>query len=164
MKIKNGYLLFWDGPYSQWYPSDFVFMNKKFTCAEQAMMYHKASVFGDYDTAVEILATDNPRTQKALGRQVKNFDEQVWDAVRLSIVRLISREKFSQNEDLKTMMMDHYDKGLTLVEASPYDKIWGIGLGENHPDATNPQKWQGKNLLGEALMWAREVIRDNETG
>lgn len=158
MKIKNGYALFWktDDYMSNWHKSEFEVNGIKFNCAEQYMMYSKAMIFGDTLIADKILKTKSPRDQKALGRQVRNYDETVWCEQREEVMFEGCMEKFKQNQHLKEQLLS--TQNLILTEASPYDTIWGIGLDENHPDATNPTNWKGLNLLGEVLMKVRDKL------
>jgi ribA/ribD-fused uncharacterized protein len=142
--------------FSQWYPCTFVVGEQTFNCAEQFMMHGKAVLFGDAETAAEILAADHPRTHKALGRKVKNFDVGVWERERMRIVKDGNRAKFTQNPELIAALLA--TQGTTLVEASPFDKIWGIGLGEDDPRAQDPKQWKGKNLLGYVLTELRDEL------
>ena len=141
---------------SQWYPCEFKEDNITYTSAEQYMMAEKAKLFGDDEIRREILSTSDPRKCKALGRKVKNFDKAVWDKNKEKIVRHGNAEKFMQNRELRNFLLSTGDK--VLAEASPVDRIWGIGLGKNNPNALNPEKWRGQNLLGFALMNARNDI------
>lgn len=155
--IKDGMLLFWDSLFSQWHMCQIVENGIKFKSAEHYMMYQKAILFNDLDSAEKILQSYSPREAKALGRKVKNFNPEYWDANKYTIVVNGNYAKFSQNSNLKQALLDTED--LQLVEASPFDKIWGIGLDANHPDATNPAKWEGQNLLGKALTTVRAVLK-----
>lgn len=139
---------------SQWYPCQFEVDGVTYTSAEQYMMAEKAKLFGDEVIRAEILNTSDPRTCKALGRKVKNFDKAVWDKKKEDIVRNGNFEKFMQNDALRNFLLSTGDK--VLVEASPTDLVWGIGLGKNNPDALDPVKWRGENLLGFALMTVRK--------
>jgi hypothetical protein len=121
------------------------------------MMAEKARLFGDEAIRQEILATTHPKQAKALGRQVANFDNDTWVKHRFEIVVQGNKAKFSQHESLRTFL--HNTGKRVLVEASPVDKIWGIGLAEDHPDAIAPERWQGLNLLGFALMVVREQLQ-----
>lgn len=161
MKIKDNYLLFWKTKdyMSNWHESHFEINGITFNCAEQYMMYSKAMMFNDTLVAQEVLKTTVPRDQKALGRKVSNFDNKVWEEQRFDILYEGCLAKFEQNEKLKELLLSTDD--LHLVEASPYDEIWGIGLGEDHQDATNPEKWRGLNLLGEVLMKVRSTLRNS---
>lgn len=138
---------------SQWFPASFVVNGVRYPTAEHWMMVGKARVFGD-DTACDaILAAPDPGSAKALGRRVVGFDEETWSAHRVDLVVEGNVEKFGQNAALRRFLLDTGDR--VLVEASPQDRIWGIGLGADHPDARDPRRWRGMNLLGFALMEAR---------
>lgn len=141
---------------SQWYPCQFEVEGVTYTSAEQYMMAEKAKLFGDEEIRAEILNTDDPRMCKALGRKVKNFDKAVWDKEKEHIVRKGNTKKLLQNSALRNFLLSTGDK--VLVEASPTDRVWGIGLGKNNPDALDPQKWRGQNLLGFALMNVRDFL------
>lgn len=141
---------------SQWYPCKFKVDDITYTSAEQYMMAEKAKLFKDEEIRTEILNTSDPRKCKSLGRKVKHFDKDVWNKNKIRIVNKGNKEKFMQNDALKQFLISTGDK--VLVEASPTDRIWGIGLGKNNPDALDPTKWRGKNLLGFALMNVREFI------
>ena len=154
--MTEQFTFFWNGPFSQWHPSVFELSGRTFTCAEQWMMFSKALLFDDGDIIDKIMETDDPRKQKSLGRIVKNFNSDHWNAVARDIVICGNMAKFTQNDDLKEILIQ--TKGTTLVEASPYDKIWGIGLKENDPRALNRETWQGTNWLGEALTVVRNSI------
>lgn len=145
---------------SNWHPAHFTVNGVSFTCVEQFMMYSKAMLFDCADIAEKVLQTSDPKTQKALGRSVRNFDATVWDAKRLNIVTVGCREKFAQNPRLLAQLIATGTR--RLVEASPYDRIWGIGLRETDPRAETPARWLGKNLLGEALMEARKMLTADE--
>jgi hypothetical protein len=121
------------------------------------MMAEKARLFGDEDTRKQILDAGGPKTAKQLGRNVKNFKEEVWCELRFQIVVRGNYEKFNQNRELRTFLLGTGDK--VLVEASPIDRIWGIGLAGNDERATNPELWLGLNLLGFALMEVRQRLR-----
>lgn len=121
------------------------------------MMYAKAMTFIDIDTAKAIMEETNPRKiNKALGRQVNRFNEDTWLFYRYRIVYLANKFKFTQNDDLKEALFA--TQGTTLVEASPYDNIWGIGLIQNDPKAQQRATWAGKNLLGEVLTELRKDL------
>ena len=143
-------------PFSQWYRCTFTVGENTFNCAEQYMMHGKALLFGDAETALEILAADHPRDHKALGRKVKPFDDATWKREREAIVRAGNHAKFTQNPALLELLLA--TNGTTLVEASPYDKIWGIGLAATDPRAQDPNQWKGQNLLGKILTELRDSI------
>lgn len=141
---------------SQWWPAAFVVNDVRYATAEHYMMAEKAHLFGDHEIREKILQKTPPKDVKDLGRQIRGFDPQVWDAQKYNIVRQGNYLKFSQNEELKQFLLQTTNK--ILVEASPVDAIWGIGLAEDHPDARNPGKWRGENLLGFALMEVRDQL------
>ena len=142
---------------SQWYPCQFEVDAIPYTSAEQYMMAEKAKLFGDEEIRVKILNTSDPRRCKALGRKVKHFDKDIWNQNKIRIVTQGNQEKFMQNDTLKQFLLSTGNK--VLVEASPTDRIWGIGLGKNNPDALNPAKWRGRNLLGFSLMNVRSLLK-----
>lgn len=148
------FTFFWNGPFSQWHPSPFEALDRRFTCAEQFMMYCKADAMEDFETAEKIMQTSDPKQQKALGRQVKNFDVELWENISFYVVSIGSVHKFQQNPVLLEELLA--TKGTTLVEASPYDKIWGIGLAANDPRALDRTKWLGENRLGNILTQVRD--------
>lgn len=160
MIIKDGFVLFWKTQdyMSNWYESPFEINGIKFNCAEQYMMYSKAMMFSDTYIAQKVLQTTVPREQKALGRKVRNFDNTLWEEKRLQVIYEGCLAKFQQNGELKNKLLSTGD--LHLAEASPYDKIYGIGLDENHQDSTVPEKWKGLNLLGEVLMSVRKKLSE----
>jgi ribA/ribD-fused uncharacterized protein len=143
-------------PFSQWYRCSFTENGRTFNCAEQYMMYGKAVLFGDAEMAAKILEADHPRTHKALGRKVRGFDVKVWNRERERIVRAGNHAKFTQNPELRELLLA--TRGTTLVEASPYDKIWGIGLAASDPRAQDPNQWKGQNLLGKVLTALRDDL------
>lgn len=120
------------------------------------MMAEKARLFEDEETLSKILNCNSPAEAKKLGRQVRNFDDKMWKAHRYEIVKRGNIYKFSQNEDLKTFLLKTENR--VLVEASPYDRIWGIGLSKNSDKANYPEQWRGLNLLGFVLMEVRDEI------
>jgi ribA/ribD-fused uncharacterized protein len=154
---KRGFVFFWRGWPSQWHPVGFTVDGVEYRCAEQFMMAEKAALFGDMTTRKRILTTGSPRAQKALGRQVSPFDEARWTAACREIVYRGNVAKFSQNPDLRDLLLATGD--LTLAEASPTDRIWGIGLAAENPRATKRSAWRGTNWLGEALMRVRAELR-----
>ena len=141
---------------SQWYPCKFEADGVSYTSAEQYMMAEKAKLFGDEEIRAEILSTSDPRKCKALGRKVQNFDKVVWDKGKKNIVHKGNTRKFLQNSALRNFLLSTGDR--VLAEASPTDRIWGIGLGKNNPGALEPEKWRGQNLLGFTLMRVRDFI------
>ena len=142
--------------FSQWYDRGFVIDGIQYKCAEQYMMAQKARVFGDDEIFELILKSDDPKDIKALGRKVKGFNSDLWNENKFRIVLEGNYAKFSQNEDLRDFLMSTNDK--ILVEASPYDKIWGIGMRESEDGVNNPKNWKGTNLLGFAIMQVRDML------
>ena len=141
---------------SQWYPASFVFRGEVYPTAEHYMMASKAELFGDTDTASQIRACRHPAEAKELGRHARGFDDDLWKQHRFDIVATGSYAKFSQNPTIRAFLLATGES--VLVEASPTDPIWGVGLGEEDPRARSPQQWRGLNLLGFALMHARARI------
>lgn len=161
------YLFFWghriprDGSItknclSQWYPSPFKLGGISYLTAEHFMMAAKARLFGDEATEQKIVTCPDPDSAKRLGRKVKNFDEAVWKMHRFEFVTQGNHAKFSQNRGLADFLKASSSR--ILVEASPLDRIWGIGLAHDHPDAPAPERWPGLNLLGFALMEVRATL------
>ncbi len=160
--ITPQFVLFWKppNPFGQWTDSSFEVDGKSYSCAEQFMMAGKARLFGDTEIEEQILKTDNPRDHKRLGKKVAGFEEDRWVAERTRIVFRGNVAKFSQNEDLRTLLLDTGDR--RMVEASPLDKIWGIGLAADNPLAYNEEQWAGLNLLGNVLEEVRSHIRSGK--
>lgn len=156
MRITNKYVLFWDGVFSQWYPSIFVIDGVTYTSAEQYMMQQKALLFGDTETAEKIMAEHDQYKQKMLGREVKNFNDTIWKKNCFSIVYKGNLAKFTQNEDIKQFLIETGDR--IIVEASSEDFIWGIGEDERNLGIEDVANWSGTNLLGFALMMVRHKI------
>lgn len=144
------------GEFSQWYMSPFHIEGITYNCCEQYMMWSKAMLFGDSCNAKLILNEKNPYIQKCIGRKVKNFDDKVWIEKRMGIVRDANMAKFKQNKRLFDMLLS--TKNEDIYEASPYDKIWGIGV--NKKRAISEGKWKGINLLGISLMDVRNSLRN----
>lgn len=158
MSTEQNIILFWKSyPFSQWSPSKFIVDDIKYSNTEQYMMAEKARLFKDYDIEKKIMNTTTPAVMKALGRKIANFDQSVWDQYKYQIVVCGNYAKFSQNSNIKQILLDTGDA--IIAEASPYDKIWGIGLLPTHKDAQNPNKWKGENLLGKALMEVRSKLK-----
>ena len=141
---------------SQWYEASFKDDDIEYMTAEHYMMAEKAKLFNDGDTYKKIINTSNPGKAKALGREVKNFNEQTWITHRFAIVVRGNTLKFTQNNELGEFLLGTGNR--ILVEASPVDKIWGIGLAADNQKAENPNHWKGLNLLGFALMEVRENL------
>ena len=150
------YELFWGGPFSNFYPCKITVDGLEFNTTEQYFMFKKAITFGDFGTAVEIFISTEPKEQKKLGRRVEGFREDIWNRVARDFMFRANMAKYTQNDSLRSILCR---TKLPLVEASPYDKIWGVGLGADNPDVQDKDKWQGQNWLGEILTEIRDIIR-----
>lgn len=158
------YLLFWGhrpqrdgsagpGCLSQWWPSPFTVDGVRYATAEHWMMAAKARLFGDRDAEQRVLAASHPRDAKFAGRTVRGFDEAVWERERFALVAEGSTHKFGGHPQLRAYLLATGQR--VLVEASPLDRVWGIGLAADDPGVERPEAWRGLNLLGFALMEAR---------
>ena len=150
------FTFFWKHRLSQWHRAPFAIGGVTFTHAEQYMMYAKALLFGDREAADKILASESPREQQGIGRAVRGFDESVWVMFREGIVYDGNSARFRQNPDQQELLFA--TRRTTLVEASPHDRVWGIGLAADDPRAQDRAQWLGLNLLGEALTRVREAL------
>ncbi|GBG14839.1 ADP-L-glycero-D-manno-heptose-6-epimerase [Novimethylophilus kurashikiensis] len=159
MRITETMVLFWrtEDVFSNWHPAVFYENGVRFINTEQHMMWHKAMLFGDTETAAKILRKVHPMDMKQLGREVKGYDDAVWAAKRLEIVTEGNFLKFTQNSAMKAELLATGSR--EIVEASPVDTIWGVGLDENDPRVEDPANWHGLNLLGEALMLVRARLQ-----
>ncbi|RED62963.1 MULTISPECIES: NADAR family protein [Cohnella] len=168
---KFKYLFFWghtppvDGSVnqsclSQWWMSPFEIEGTEYSCTEQYMMAEKARLFGDGEMLAAIMQAKHPKEMKAFGRSVGNFDKDVWESRCYEIVKRGCLAKFSQNPQLWDFLKSTRNR--ILVEASPPDRIWGIGMGQSNPNADNPLQWRGRNLLGFALTEARDELLQKE--
>ncbi|WP_167468314.1 NADAR family protein [Streptomyces coelicoflavus] len=167
------YLCFWGhrplpdgrlGPscLSQWWPSPFTVAGVEYATAEHWMMAGKARLFGDEEAERRVLAAVHPAGAKKAGRLVRGFDEAVWERERFRIVVEGSVHKFASDPALRAFLLHTGDR--VLVEASPVDRVWGIGLAADDEAATDPERWRGPNLLGFALMAARKRLRETPGG
>ena len=163
------YIFFWghkprkDGQisatcFSQWWLGTFTVEGISYPSAEHWMMAGKARLFKDDEMLAKILVAKTPGAAKKLGRKVRGFDGVVWNKHKYDLVKQGNIHKFGQDEALKTFLLNTGNR--VLVEASPYDKIWGIGLSKNAKNVENPNTWRGENLLRFALMEARDVLRE----
>lgn len=149
MRVTDKYVFFWGSVFSQWYTCTFEIEGMEFNCAEQYMMYKKAKLFGDEEIAELIMKEPFAREQKALGQRVRNFDKTKWEWHCKDIVYDGNYAKFTQNPYLLEELLRA--KHRKYVEASPFDKIWGIGMKEYDRGVENPENWKGTNWLGETL-------------
>ncbi|MEV0404683.1 NADAR family protein [Actinoallomurus sp. NPDC050550] len=141
---------------SQWYPAPFTVDGVRYATAEHYMMAGKARLFGDAEAEKRVLADDDPGKAKGAGRKVRGFDEETWAEQRYGLVVAANEAKFGQSSALRGFLLGTGDR--VLVEASPYDTIWGIGLSASQPEALRPAEWRGLNLLGFALMDVRAAL------
>ncbi|MFF9089602.1 NADAR family protein [Streptomyces sp. NPDC014991] len=141
---------------SQWWPSPFVVDGVEYATAEHWMMAGKARLFGDAQAERRVLAAQHPAEAKKAGRLVRDFDDAAWERERFRIVAEGSVHKFAAHQNLLQYLLGTGDR--VLVEASPVDRVWGIGLAADDDAACDPERWQGRNLLGFALMEARERL------
>lgn len=160
---EEKFTFFWSGPFSNWHPSPFVLDGITYNCSEQYMMAEKARMFEDTSSLNRIMNAVDPSDQKRYGRSVTNFNKEKWDAVARNIVYRGCYAKFTQNLDLKKVLLATV--GTTLVEASPEDYIWGIGLRKTDPKAKNRSTWRGLNWLGETLTKVRDqILKEEQNG
>jgi len=151
------YIFFYGSAYSQWAMRDIEIDGKVFNCNEQFMMLKKAELFGDEYACNRIMKAFDPSVQKSWGRKVKNFDKDKWEKIAREVVFNANWAKFTQHKDLRKQLVDSGDK--IIVEASPTDCIWGIGMSCDDPGITDPKNWRGTNWLGEAIMEVRDVLQ-----
>jgi len=161
----DNFIFFWhlgerNEKFHNWYHSDFTLEGIKYCCVEQYMMAKKALMFSDLESYTRIMNSSNPEQIKAFGRLVKNFKPEIWDSAKDEVVYNACYAKFSQNEELKKLLIS--TEGCTIAEASPDDAIWGIGLAEDHPDAKDPGKWPGEGRLGTIIEKVRRKLADNK--
>lgn len=165
--IQPKYLFFWGHTpppgeevgkfvFSQWYASAFTVNGILYKTAEHWMMAHKALLFDDRDTYEKIINCHKPAEAKALGRTVRDYEETRWNEKKFEIVVQGNIYKFAQNKNLAAYLLGTGDR--IIVEASPVDPVWGIGLAQDSPKALHPDTWKGENLLGFALMEARDFL------
>jgi ribA/ribD-fused uncharacterized protein len=162
MEKNNKYYFFYKTrhPFSNWHPCKFEDeQGNEYNCSEQYMMAQKALLFGDKEIFEEIMEEPSPKFQKELGRKVKGFDSKIWNDNAKKIVYDGCKLKFEQNPNLLNELLN--TNGKYLVEASPYDKVWGIGLGEDDPLIYDPKNWKGTNWLGEVLTKLRDDILES---
>lgn len=160
MRLTDKYILFWESCFSNFYPAKIKYAGEIFLSSEHLFMYLKAMAFGDLEIAKQITKVGTPKEAKALGRKIKEFDEHTWNNMRESCMHIAVYEKFSQNENLCSELFKEEYRGLSFVEASPLDKIWGIGLHYDDPKCDDSENWQGLNLLGKTLDEVRTRLQN----
>lgn len=169
MKITDKYVFFWGGDFSNWATSPIVIEPGTIICnvlitsklilptAEHYFMVHKALFFKDLETFSLILNSVTPKEAKKLGRKVSGFDESKWETEREIAMMEALRYKFLQNSGYRDQLLSKDYRDKTFVEASPYDRIWGIGVGEDDPNLLDESRW-GLNLLGKCLCNVRKEL------
>jgi len=157
MRTVNNYIYFLSGILGNWYKSTIIYDNKKFFSSEQLFMYLKAICFNDEYIAIEILNCKTSRESKNLGRQIKNFDNKIWEQKRENAMYIACLEKFKQNYDQREFLLSTEDK--ILVEGNKVDNIWAVGLHFDDPLIEDEKNWLGLNLLGKSLMEVREHLK-----
>lgn len=181
IKIYDKHVAFWGSFLSNFYPCTFV-LNKPFDViytindvdeserkdfiwksSEQCFMAHKAHCFMDFKTMGDIMLTEDPKEAKKLGRKIKDYDDEIWSSLRKAIMKKVVFEKFSQNDNLKSLLLSEEFRGKTFVEGSPFDKVWGVGMDWRNTDIDNEENWKGENLLGKVLTEIRDkFLEENE--
>lgn len=166
MKITKNYIFFWGGSVlSNWADTPLILPNINITVptSEHYFMYLKAIYFNDVETAEEILKSKTPRDAKKLGRKVKNFSEELWRDERENAMLTALRLKFQQSSKFRKIIVAAKKSNLEFAEASPHDNIWGIGMGEDHPNLLNTSLW-GLNLLGKCLNTIKDeaILEESE--
>jgi ribA/ribD-fused uncharacterized protein len=151
------HIYFWGSIFSNFHPIDFIHQNNKFANSEQAFMWRKAIFFKDFEIALKILNTTNPQEAKSLGRKVKYYDDIKWNQIREQIMYEVNIDKY-KDEKLQGILLS--TKNLIIVESSPVDKIWGVGLSKEDPRILDEKNWNGLNLLGKVLMRVREYYEN----
>jgi ribA/ribD-fused uncharacterized protein len=159
MKITDKYVFFWNDLCSNFEFVDIEHKGNVFPTTEHAFMWEKAMFFGDKQIANELLTCKLPGLAKNLGRQVKNFDAGKWDEVCYEAMLVVNRIKWNQPK-YKKFLLETEER--ILVEASPYDRIWGIGMKANEEGIEDEANWKGHNLLGKVLMDVRKEIQEKD--
>ena len=149
--VTDKYVAFWGGVFSNFYPCNIEAEGHSFKSSEQYFMWQKATYFMDDVIAQAILDAKTPSQAKQLGRRVSGYDDETWAKVRLHAMFNAVYLKFSQNDELKKIIISDDLKGKHVVEGSPIDKIWGVGVKWDDPAIADEKNWQGENLLGLVL-------------
>jgi ribA/ribD-fused uncharacterized protein len=164
---EETYICFWkpnetNGYLGNWYNSPFTIDNIQFINSEQYFMWRKLKEFDPDNDQLEkeLLKSTNSAEMKAIGQQVKNYKDKVWATIRYDVMKTGLLQKFIQNPHLLTKLLN--TKDAILVEASPRDKIWGIGLNAEHAMSVGKENWPGENLLGKCLMEVREMLKNTK--
>lgn len=173
MRITDKYVFFWGSMLSNFFPYEnksvetnsvkplnFEKNGIKWKTSEHYFMYQKAIYFKDFETAKKIISATRPEVAKKLGRQVKNFNAEEWSKVSEDAMYMAVYAKFSQNKELRMALLDPKFDGKEFVEASPFDRIWGIGLHYNDEKCDDPNNWLGENKLGKILNKVRQALQN----
>ena len=163
MRITDKHVFFYRDWLSNYQKTSFEYVvcgkKLKFNSTEQAFMYIKAKTFGDEMIASQILATNSPNEARKLGRKVRNYNDKIWDEVRWQTFYYLNLAKYRQDATLRKLLLDPKFDGKHFVEASPIDRIWGVGLDENDPLIDDERNWKGKNQLGDIITKVREELK-----
>lgn len=159
IKVYNKHVAFWGSPFSNFYPCSFEKDGVQWCTSEQYFMAQKAKAFKDDEVYERILKSTNPKEQKDLGRQVRNFDAEEWAKISFDAMHEGVYAKFSQNEELKNLLLDKDFEEKGFVEGSPFDDIWGVKIDWRNEEVDDETKWKGKNLLGKVLNKVREELK-----
>lgn len=156
---KDEFVFFWGGSFSNFskVSEGVEYKGKIFPTSEHAFMYGKALQFKDLDIAKQLETAKTPKDAKRLGRKVKGYDDEVWSDVRYEIMKEVCLSKYTRSPYHKRQLLNTGTK--ELVEASPYDKVWGIGMSKDDNGVEDRRNWKGENLLGKVLMEVREEIK-----
>lgn len=158
----DDYIFFWGGILSNFYITPIIIDGILYNSSEQYFMKIKQETFDPLNVQLgkDIMKENNPKNIKNFGRNVNNYQEDIWDQMRYNVMYKGVYEKFYQNKNLRDILLETENK--ILVESSPYDKVWGIGLNENEAKLIHPSKWEGKNLLGKVLMEVRKKLKNKK--
>jgi ribA/ribD-fused uncharacterized protein len=149
------------GVFCNWSPHSIQIDEITFATAEHALMFGKAILFKDEEASKKLITSKDPKEAKSIGRTVKDFDEQIWDQHKFTIMCKVLLAKVNQHKIIKDLLLTTQDA--TIVEASPLDDIWGIGLGAKKAALVGPSKWKGQNLLGKAWEYVRNEIKKQQS-
>ena len=161
IKIYNKHVAFWGSPLSNFYECSFEEKGIVWKSSEQCIMAKKAAYFDDFEIYDMILESETPKDAKKLGRQVRDFDAEKWSEVCFEKMYEAVYAKFSQNNNLKELILSDKFEGKGFVEGSPFDAIWGVKIDWRNPDIDDECNWQGQNLLGKVLDKVREELKNH---
>lgn len=148
-----------DAPFSNFYKTAFIYKGYDLSFSEQGLMIEKALLF-EPSKADDIAQATHPYQAKQLGRSIQNHDDKKWGAVRYDKMVAVLKAKFA-SPDLKSILLETGER--TLVEGSPYDRVWGVKIDWQDDRILDEANWKGQNLLGKALMEVREYYQDKQT-